>query len=138
MTARSAANHLRLVSDMSQVVSPKRGAGPLLEIISFLEERGDVAIVDMFAQRVPPTVNFSELLSQAGMNRSSFEAVIRQLQKDKSLSLEELQKVVAGYTGSDRRLKSKKAMIASAQQHFEIEIQYAAKAAAIDRLTIRN
>jgi hypothetical protein len=135
MTARKAANHLRLVSDSSQLVSAKRGASPLHDVLSLLEAKGDADIRGVFAPRVPATVDYLGLLSGAGLNRVAFGSAIQRLQKDKSIPLEEVLNIVASYTGASARFRSKKAAIAAALEHFEIEAQYAAKAAAIDRLT---
>jgi hypothetical protein len=137
MSARKVAAHLQVVADAAKPVARKQALGPLSSFIAFLHERGDEEAEALVAPKVPkaPTRDWARLLQSAGTDRKRFDSLIAELSADQTTKLEDMNQITAGYTGSSRKARSRKEALERIRDHFEIDAQYEAKAASIDKLT---
>lgn len=140
MSARKAADHLQVVAEAAKPVARKQSLSVLGEFIAFLQGKGDAPAAATMAAKVQPVVapgnsDWVARLTIAGTDRAKFDAVMDGLLADRELKLETLNEIAGRYTGSTRKSRSKKEAFERIRDHFEIDAQYKAKAAVIDRLT---
>lgn len=137
MTARRAAEHLRIVSETANPIARKGALNPLREFVDFLQERGDANVVSIVSDVVRPRPKKDWLveLKAAGTNRAAFDSALDQMNADKAIDIDALNRIAEEYTGASRKSRSRKETLERIRDQFEADAQYASKVDAIDRMT---
>lgn len=137
MTARRAADYLRIVSETANPVARKGALNPLREFVDFLHERGNASAVSVVSEvvRPRPKKDWIVQLKASGTNRSAFDATVDEMIADKAVDTETLNRIAEQYTGTQRKSRSRKETLERIRDQFETDAQYAAKVNAIDRMT---